>query len=54
MLTGQVPPDIILSKESASGMPLEIRELPEAIDSSRDFRFSPGSVSWDLRYDGRR
>ena len=39
-LTGHVPPDMILSKDRASGMPLLMHELPDAIDSRIEFCFS--------------
>ena len=39
-LTGHVPPEMILSKDRASGMPLLMHELPDAIDSRIEFCFS--------------
>ena len=58
-LTGQVPPPIILSKDSASGMPWFIEELfDDAMDSWIDACFSSPVMELESRgdwtNDGRR
>lgn len=40
ILTGQVPPEMMRSKERASGIPLETALLPELTDSLTDFCFA--------------
>ena len=36
MLTGQVPPEMIRSKDNASGMPAGLKVLPEVKESLKD------------------
>ena len=51
--TGQVPPEIMRSKERASGMPLGRSGLPELTDSSIDFSDSAYEMV-EVTYAGRR
>lgn len=39
-LTGQTPPEMMRSKDRASGIPALMHELPELMESLMDFCFS--------------